>query len=73
LKAATSPDRNWHKFNILFFGEALTCPYKKHVNYKFLVDNENTLRYICAKLNENYIIVFERNRKTDNISVFTIP
>jgi len=39
-------------FYILLFGKALRCPYKRLVNYKFLLYNENTLRYIYAKLEE---------------------
>jgi len=37
---------------MLLFGDALRYPYKRPVNYKFLLYNEDTLRYIPAKFEE---------------------
>ena len=56
LRAASSPGRNRPNVNILLFREVLRCFTK---DYKVLVYNENTLRYICAKLEEK-LEVFEK-------------
>ena len=59
--SAKNQGRNRQHFNILLFGEALRCPNIRLVNYKFLVYNEDTLRYVYAKLDgirESYRTVF---------------
>jgi len=47
-------------FNIWFSGRGQwdVLPYKRLVNYTFLVCNENTLRYVYAKLKEKLQICF---------------
>ena len=40
---------------ILLFGEVLRGPYKRPVNYTFLVYNENTHKYIYVKLEEKLL------------------
>ena len=61
LRAASSPCRNRPNVNILLFGEVPRCLTN---DYKVLVYNENTLRYICAKLEEK-LEVFEK--KIENL------
>ena len=38
-----------------FFWEAMKCLCKRQVNYTFLVYNEDTLRYVYAKLKEKSV------------------